>query len=87
MTDGDGWMTGNDGLMTDRLSRKSSGINRMRAFMTDMTDFSPFSYLLLFSTPLSTSCLFLFYARVREKTEKTPSYPSLVSISYCKHVG
>jgi hypothetical protein len=67
MTDVHGPMTGYDGLMTDRPSSKPLGINRMSALMTDMTDFSPFSSLLLFSTP---SCLFLFYARVREKQEK-----------------
>jgi hypothetical protein len=57
MTDGRVSMTGYDGLMTYRRRSNSSGINRMSAFMTDMTDFSPFSYLLLFSIPLSTSCV------------------------------
>lgn len=74
MTDGCGSMTGYDGLMTNRQSSKSSGINRMSAFMTEMTDFSPFSCLLLFSTLLSPSCLSSStraYARKQEKIRHT----------------
>lgn len=71
MTDGCGSMTGYDGLMTDRRSSKASGINRMSAFMTDMTDLSPFSYLLLFSTLLSLLVSPLLRARTRENREKS----------------